>query len=56
MKKLMPDTGRVGGDVTVVHLSETGIRGNTHFIMSDLNDQEIAGHLSAWLAQKGLDK
>jgi pimeloyl-ACP methyl ester carboxylesterase len=44
-----------GGDVTVVHLPETGIKGNTHFIMSDLNNQEIAGHLTAWFAQKGLE-
>jgi hypothetical protein len=45
---------RHGGDVTIVHLPEIGVNGNTHFIMSDLNNQEIAGHLSAWLAQKGL--
>jgi pimeloyl-ACP methyl ester carboxylesterase len=43
-----------GGDVTVVHLPEIGIKGNTHFIMSDLNNQEIAGHLAEWLTQKGL--
>lgn len=29
---------RHGGDVTVVHLPEIGIRGNTHFLMSDLNN------------------
>jgi hypothetical protein len=45
----------LGGDVTVVHLPETGIKGNTHFIMSDLNNQEIAGHLTAWLGEKGLE-
>ncbi len=32
---------RHGGDVTVVHLPEIGIRGNTHFPMSDLNDAEM---------------
>jgi hypothetical protein len=34
---------RHGGDVTVVHLPEIGIRGNTHFPMSDLNNVQICG-------------
>lgn len=46
---------RHGGDVTLVHLPEAGIRGNTHFSMSDLNNLEIADHLSQFLKQKGLD-
>lgn len=46
---------RRGGDVTVVHLPEIGIRGNTHFPFSDLNNVEIANHLSGYLAKKGLD-
>jgi pimeloyl-ACP methyl ester carboxylesterase len=45
-----------GGDVTIVHLPEAGIRGNTHFLMSDLNNQTIAAMLSTWLKEKGLDK
>lgn len=44
-----------GGDVTVVHLPEIGIKGNTHFPFSDLNNIEIADLLSAWLKAKGLD-
>lgn len=43
-----------GGDATIVHLPEIGISGNTHFIMSDLNNQEIAEHIDAWLMTKGL--
>lgn len=43
-----------GGDVTIIHLPEIGITGNTHFIMSDLNNQEIAAHIDAWLIEKGL--
>ena len=42
-----------GGDVTVIHLPEIGIKGNTHFIMSDLNNLDIAEHLTAWLKEKG---
>lgn len=47
---------RHGGDVTLVELPAIGIRGNTHFPMSDLNNVQIADHLSAWLRQKGLDR
>lgn len=45
-----------GGDATIVHLPELGIKGNTHFIMSDLNSKEIADLLAKWLKEKGLDK
>jgi pimeloyl-ACP methyl ester carboxylesterase len=44
-----------GGDVTVVHLPEAGIRGNTHFPFSDLNNVEIADLLSKFLEKKALD-
>ena len=46
---------RRGGDVTVVHLPEIGIRGNTHFPFSDLNNLEIADLLSKFLEEKGLN-
>lgn len=46
---------RHGGDVTVVHLPEIGIHGNTHFPMSDLNNVEMADIMSRWLKEKGLD-
>lgn len=45
-----------GGDVTVVHLPEIGIKGNTHFPFSDLNNLEIADLMSEWLKEKELDK
>jgi hypothetical protein len=45
-----------GGDVTVVHLPEIGIKGNTHFPFSDLNNIEIANLMSKWLKEKGLDE
>jgi hypothetical protein len=44
-----------GGDVTLVHLPEIGIRGNTHFAFSDLNNLEIADLLTKFLKEKGLD-
>jgi hypothetical protein len=45
-----------GGDVTVIHLPEVGIQGNTHFPFSDLNNLQIADLMSTWLNKKGLDK
>ncbi len=57
MAKLWRDAvNRHGGDVTVVHLPEIGIKGNTHFPFSDLNNIEIADLMSKWLEEKGLDK
>lgn len=56
MAKLWSDcVNRHGGDVTVVHLPEIGIKGNTHFPFSDLNNMEIANLMSKWLNDKGLD-
>jgi hypothetical protein len=56
MARLWRDAvNRHGGDVTVVHLPEVGIEGNTHFPFSDLNNLEIANLLSAFLAEKELD-
>jgi pimeloyl-ACP methyl ester carboxylesterase len=44
-----------GGDVTLVDLPTIGIRGNTHFVMSDLNNVQIADLLTKFLASKRLD-
>jgi hypothetical protein len=46
---------RRGGKVTLVHLPEIGVRGNTHFPMSDINNREIADLLSKFFEKKGLD-
>ena len=56
MARLWRDcVNRHGGDVTVVHLPEIGIKGNTHFPFSDLNNIQIADLMSEWLKKKGLD-
>jgi uncharacterized protein YjbI with pentapeptide repeats len=47
---------RHGGDVTVVHLPEIGIRGNTHFPMSDMNNLQIADQVSKFLSETLLSK
>lgn len=57
MARLWRDAvNRHGGDVTVIHLPEIGIKGNTHFPFSDLNNVEIADLVSKWLQEKNLDK
>lgn len=44
-----------GGDVTILHLPDIGIRGNTHLLMADLNNVQIADRVSAFLHRKHLD-
>ncbi|MBB3014128.1 alpha/beta hydrolase [Cupriavidus alkaliphilus] len=44
-----------GGDAQLVHLPQVGIRGNTHFLMSDLNNVQIADLVSKFLSEKRLD-
>ncbi|WP_312166327.1 alpha/beta fold hydrolase [Phenylobacterium sp.] len=46
---------RHGGDARLVHLPEIGIRGNTHFLMSDLNNVQLADQVTRFLAEKKLD-
>jgi len=56
MARLFVDAvNRHGGDATLVHLPDIGIEGNTHFLMADLNNAQIADHMSDWLKKKGLD-
>ena len=55
-KKWRDAVNAAGGDVTLIHLPDNGIKGNTHFPFSDLNNIEIADLMSNWLKSKGLDK
>ncbi|MHA8104710.1 alpha/beta hydrolase [Aquirufa nivalisilvae] len=54
-RKWRDTVNKYGGDVTVVHLPEIGIKGNTHFPFSDLNNVEIAELLYNFLKNKGLN-
>lgn len=57
MARLWRDTvNKYGGDVTVIHLPEVGLKGNTHFPFSDLNNIQVADLMSKWLKDKGLDQ
>jgi pimeloyl-ACP methyl ester carboxylesterase len=55
-RKWRDAVNKYGGDVTVVHLPDIGITGNTHFPFSDLNNIAIADLMSKWLKEKGFDK
>jgi hypothetical protein len=43
-----------GGSVDVVNLPEVGIRGNSHMLMQDKNNAQIADLIQKWLAGKGM--
>jgi hypothetical protein len=44
-----------GGDAELLHLPSIGVRGNTHFPFSDLNNVRVADLLSDYLKRKHLD-
>ncbi len=47
---------RHGGDATLVHLPKIGIRSNSHFLMGEENNAQLADLMANWLKTKGLDK
>ena len=56
MARLWRDTvNKHGGEVTLLHLPEMGVKGNTHFAFSDLNHVQIADLVFKFLQEKQLD-
>lgn len=53
-RKFVEAINKHGGDATLVELPKIGIYGNTHFLMSDLNNVVIADLLSEWIKEKGI--
>ncbi len=47
---------KYGGDVEIVYLPDIGVFGNTHFLMADLNNLEVANAIENWLKSKNLAK
>jgi hypothetical protein len=43
-----------GGNVDVVNLPAVGIKGNSHMLMMDKNNGQVADLIQKWLADKGL--
>lgn len=54
-KKFVAAINRHGGQAELVELPKIGIYGNTHFLISDLNNQELADLVEKWLHEKKLD-
>ena len=54
MAEQMSRAQQLVGDIAP-KLPEQGITGNTHFAFSDLNNHQIADHVTAFLAVKNLD-
>ena len=46
---------KYGGKATTLHLPDAGLRGNSHFMFSDLNNLEVADQLSKFLNVNCLD-
>ena len=55
-KKFVETINRHGGQAELVELPKVGLKGNTHFLMADLNNVELANLVESWLKSKGLDK
>lgn len=54
--KAMADAiNRHGGDAQVLHLTDLGITGNSHYPMTDSNAEAVAQELWRFLQKKGLD-
>ncbi|WOH57384.1 esterase [Bradyrhizobium sp. BWC-3-1] len=45
-----------GGSVDIIDLPQTGIKGNSHMVMMDKNNLEVAALIQKWLEGKGLTK
>jgi pimeloyl-ACP methyl ester carboxylesterase len=45
---------KAGGKVDVVDLPKAGFRGNSHMLMMDKNNLEVAAHIQAWLEKQGV--
>jgi hypothetical protein len=43
-----------GGDVAVIDLPQIGVNGNSHMLMMDKNNADVAGIINRWLADRGL--
>ena len=51
-RKFVDCINRHGGNATLVELPKIGIRGNTHFLMLEKNNNQIAEHLDRWIQEK----
>lgn len=50
-KKIIAQLKAAGGDATMLHLPEAGLRGNSHLMMYDKNNLQVADLLLKWIAE-----
>jgi pimeloyl-ACP methyl ester carboxylesterase len=55
-KQFVATVNRHGGDATLIHLPDLGIYGNSHFLMQEKNNKQIADIIENWIKEKGLEK
>lgn len=53
-RKFVETINKHGGNATLIELPKIGIYGNTHFLMQDLNNDELADLLERWLINNDL--
>ena len=53
-REFVDAVNRHGGDATLVELPKIGIKGNSHFLMQELNNDVIASHIIQWLQSNNL--
>ncbi|TCP96023.1 alpha/beta hydrolase family protein [Cricetibacter osteomyelitidis] len=53
-KQFVEAINRHGGDATLIHLPEIGITGNSHFLMGEKNNAQLADLMADWLKEKGV--
>ena len=54
--RLAEAINQAGGNATVIHLPDMGIRGNSHMLMMDKNSHQIADIVLDWCAKNGIKK
>ena len=50
--KLVQKVNAAGGKAEIVFLPDLGIKGNSHMLMQDINNQEVADFILSWLSKK----
>ena len=53
-RKFVETINKHGGNATLIELPKIGVYGNTHFLMQDLNNDELADLLERWLIKNDL--
>ncbi len=53
-RKFVKTINKYSGNATLIELPKIGIKGNTHFLMQDLNNDVIADEFEKWLKENGL--